>query len=49
MKLKLEYNLYGGMDKYISQFEELRDKLEESKQNLTDEQKKTIFTINMMQ
>ena len=35
------------MDKYISQFEEPCDKLEESKQGLTDEQKKTIFTINI--
>ena len=35
------------MDKYISQFEELCDKLEASKQNLTDEQKKNIFTINI--
>ena len=47
MNLKLEYNSYGGMDKYISQFEELCDKLEESKQGLTEEQKKTIFTINI--
>ena len=47
MNLKLEYNSYGGMDKYISQFEELCDKLEESKQDLTDEQKKTILTINI--
>ena len=34
-KLVLQYNSYGGMNKYISQFEELCDKLEESKQGLT--------------
>ena len=37
MNLKLEYNSYGGMDKYTSQFEELCDRLEESKQGLPDE------------
>ena len=46
MNLKLEQNSHGCVDKYISEFEELCYKLEESKQGLTDEQKKTIFTIN---
>ena len=30
---KLEYNSYGGMDKYISPYEEVCDKVEESKQH----------------
>ena len=35
------------MERYISQFEEPCDKLEESKQGLAEEQKKHIFTINI--
>ena len=34
MNLNLECNSYGGMDKYISQFEELSDEFKESKQHL---------------
>ena len=43
MNLKLEYNSFGGMDKYVNDFELYVTQLVEAEQELTDAQKKTFF------
>ena len=43
MNLKLDYNTFGGMDKYVNDFETLLTKLAEAEQELDDRVKKTMF------
>ena len=43
MELKLEYNSFGGMDKYISTFEDLCEKMEKAEEPLSKRQKHTFF------
>jgi len=42
-KLRLTYSSFGGMDKYLSDFDMLCQQLEEADQGLTDRQKKTFL------